>query len=154
MQNSTATGTKRHASFPKQCIILTRRSFLNMHRDMGYYWLRFFIYVGLAITLGTIFYNVGSTNSVQVKLYIYIYRVLLDLDKDKILDYGQYVQLETNLKPTLLMVSGKRLTAHVCGHIPEFHNNWWVFFPCGGHEGTNIYICMTYECIIFPVTLV
>lgn len=55
-----------------------------MHRDMGYYWLRIFVYGGLAITLGTIFYNVGSTNSVQVKLYIYIYRVLLDLDKDKI----------------------------------------------------------------------
>lgn len=60
---------KRHAPFFKQCIILTRRSFVNMYRDVGYYWLRLLIYGGLAITLGTIFYNIGSSSeSAQVTL--------------------------------------------------------------------------------------
>ena len=51
---------KSHAAFFTQCIILTRRSFVNMYRDVGYYWLRLFIYVALAICLGTIFHDIGS----------------------------------------------------------------------------------------------
>lgn len=40
-----------------------------MYRDVGYYWLRLLIYGGLAITLGTIFYNIGSSSeSAQVTL--------------------------------------------------------------------------------------
>ncbi|WJZ84611.1 hypothetical protein VitviT2T_004210 [Vitis vinifera] len=48
------------ASFITQCLILTRRSFLNMHRDLGYYWLRLVIYVTLGLGLGTVFYDVGA----------------------------------------------------------------------------------------------
>ncbi|KAI3675838.1 hypothetical protein L1987_85434 [Smallanthus sonchifolius] len=55
--------TKDHASFSTQSLVLTRRSFVNMHRDLGYYWLRFGIYLVLSIGLGTIFYNVGSSYS-------------------------------------------------------------------------------------------
>ncbi|XP_043713702.1 ABC transporter G family member 1-like [Telopea speciosissima] len=50
------------ASFLTQCLVLTRRSFVNMNRDLGYYWLRFAIYIVLCICLGTIFYNVGSSS--------------------------------------------------------------------------------------------
>ncbi|XP_054800823.1 ABC transporter G family member 1-like isoform X2 [Prosopis cineraria] len=66
-RNSGAMELKRHASFLKQCIILTRRSFVNMYRDVGYYWLRLLVHGGLAITLGTIFYNIGSSESVQIR---------------------------------------------------------------------------------------
>ncbi|KAF3435034.1 hypothetical protein FNV43_RR22121 [Rhamnella rubrinervis] len=52
---------KSHASFLTQCIVLTKRSFINMHRDPGYYWLRLAIYLILAIGLGTIYYNIGLT---------------------------------------------------------------------------------------------
>jgi len=38
-----------------------------MYRDLGYYWLRLAIYVGLAISLATIFYDLGTSHrSIQV----------------------------------------------------------------------------------------
>lgn len=61
MQDSSAMEKKSHAAFFNQCLILTRRSFVNMYRDVGYYWLRLFIYGALAISLGTIFYGIGSS---------------------------------------------------------------------------------------------
>nr|APP91582.1 ABC transporter G family member 11.4 [Vitis vinifera] len=54
---------RSHASFLNQCLVLTRRSFVNMYRDLGYYWLRLAVYIALTIALGTIFYNVGHSNS-------------------------------------------------------------------------------------------
>lgn len=48
------------ASFITQCMVLTQRSFVNMYRDKGYYWLRFFVYIALAIGIGTLFYDIGS----------------------------------------------------------------------------------------------
>lgn len=48
------------ASFFRQCTVLTQRSFVNMYRDKGYYWLRLFIYIGLAIGIGTLFFDIGS----------------------------------------------------------------------------------------------
>ncbi|KAK3139506.1 hypothetical protein QOZ80_5AG0384390 [Eleusine coracana subsp. coracana] len=53
-------------SFVTQSLVLTRRSFVNMYRDLGYYWLRFAIYIALCLTVGTIFYDVGdSFGSIQ-----------------------------------------------------------------------------------------
>ncbi|KAJ4952127.1 hypothetical protein NE237_028959 [Protea cynaroides] len=49
------------ASFPTQCLVLIRRCFANMNRDLGYFWLRFAIYCLLCLCLGTIFYNIGSS---------------------------------------------------------------------------------------------
>ncbi|XP_028798414.1 ABC transporter G family member 11-like [Neltuma alba] len=48
-----------HASFHTQCIVLTKRSFVNMRRDVGYYWLRLVIYVAVALGLATVFYDLG-----------------------------------------------------------------------------------------------
>eukprot|EP01018_Ginkgo_biloba_P029024 Gb_18403 [translate_table: standard] len=48
------------ASFWMQCITLTRRSFVNMSRDMGYYWLRVIIYTLVALCVGTIYFDVGT----------------------------------------------------------------------------------------------
>ncbi|KAK9056592.1 hypothetical protein SSX86_023954 [Deinandra increscens subsp. villosa] len=59
---------KDHASFLTQCIVLTRRSSVNMHRDLGYYWLRLGIYLALSLGIGTIFYNVGSSyNTIEAR---------------------------------------------------------------------------------------
>ncbi|KAK7819879.1 abc transporter g family member 11 [Quercus suber] len=60
--------TKRsHASFLTQCSVLTRRSFVNMYRDLGYYWLRLAIYITLGLGLGTVYHNIGhSYASIQV----------------------------------------------------------------------------------------
>lgn len=62
-QEDVGLKKRSQASFLNQCIVLTRRSFVNMYRDLGYYWLRLAIYVILTIALGTIFYNVGYSNS-------------------------------------------------------------------------------------------
>ncbi|KAJ4966461.1 hypothetical protein NE237_018310 [Protea cynaroides] len=58
----------RQAGFLTQSIVLTTRSFVNMHRDLGYYWLRFAIYVALCLCVGTVYYNVGhSYGSIQAR---------------------------------------------------------------------------------------
>lgn len=57
------------ASFVTQCIVLTKRSFVNMYRDLGYYWLRLANYIALCLCVGTIFYDIGSSyGSIQVCL--------------------------------------------------------------------------------------
>ncbi|GER30069.1 ABC transporter, partial [Striga asiatica] len=49
-----------------QCLILTKRSFINMYRDLGYYWLRLAIYIALCTGLGSVFYNIGNSyNSIH-----------------------------------------------------------------------------------------
>ncbi|KAI3715845.1 hypothetical protein L6452_22833 [Arctium lappa] len=49
----------RRASSITQCLVLAERSFINMYRDVGYYWLRLGIYIALGFALGTVFYNIG-----------------------------------------------------------------------------------------------
>ncbi|XP_048560461.1 ABC transporter G family member 1-like [Triticum urartu] len=51
---------RRQATFWTKSIVLTKRSMVNMHRDIGYYWLRFVINIALFLTIGTIFFNVGD----------------------------------------------------------------------------------------------
>ncbi|CAD6272531.1 unnamed protein product [Miscanthus lutarioriparius] len=51
------------ASWFKQLCTLTSRSFTNMSRDLNYYWLRIIIYIIMAICLGTIYYDVGTSYS-------------------------------------------------------------------------------------------
>jgi hypothetical protein len=56
------------ASWSKQLCTLTKRSFTNMSRDFGYYWLRIVIYIIMAICLGTIYYDVGrSYTAIQAR---------------------------------------------------------------------------------------
>ncbi|KAM5577178.1 hypothetical protein ABKV19_007829 [Rosa sericea] len=55
-------------NFITQCLVLTRRSFVNMYRDLGYYWLRLAIYIALCLCVGTIFHDIGSTfGSIQAR---------------------------------------------------------------------------------------
>lgn len=49
------------ASFWMQSRTLTRRSFTNMSRDVGYYWLRLVVYLLVSFCVGTIYYNVGTS---------------------------------------------------------------------------------------------
>ncbi|XP_066393770.1 ABC transporter G family member 1-like isoform X2 [Miscanthus floridulus] len=59
---------KRQATFLTKCLVLIKRSIINMHRDMGYYWLRFGIYIAICVSIGTIFFNVGySFASIQAR---------------------------------------------------------------------------------------
>eukprot|EP00249_Psilotum_nudum_P009030 c21663_g1_i5 orf=492-1811(+) len=57
-----------HANFFTQVSVLTVRSFKNMYRDLGYYWLRLAIYISLCLCVGTIYYKVGySYGSIQAR---------------------------------------------------------------------------------------
>ncbi|KAK7336536.1 hypothetical protein VNO77_17079 [Canavalia gladiata] len=47
----------------KQLCTLTKRSFLNMTRDIGYYWLRTIFYIMVSITIGTLFFHIGTDNN-------------------------------------------------------------------------------------------
>ncbi|CDP09281.1 unnamed protein product [Coffea canephora] len=51
------------AGWIKQFSTLTRRSFINMSRDFGYYWLRIIVYIMVSICVGTVFLNVGTNYS-------------------------------------------------------------------------------------------
>ncbi|KAI5071323.1 hypothetical protein GOP47_0013574 [Adiantum capillus-veneris] len=57
-----------HPGFLTHVRVLTRRSFRNMHRDLGYYWLRLVMYIALTICIGTVYYNVGfSFSAIQAR---------------------------------------------------------------------------------------
>ncbi|KAI4296397.1 hypothetical protein L6164_036358 [Bauhinia variegata] len=67
-KDSDAIEKKSHAAFLTQCLILTRRSFVNIYREVDYYWLRILLYGALALSLGTMFYDIGSSSeSVQAR---------------------------------------------------------------------------------------
>ncbi|XP_047044836.1 ABC transporter G family member 11-like [Lolium rigidum] len=51
------------ASFGMQAFTLTKRSFVNMSRDFGYYWLRLIIYIVVTVCIGSIYLNVGTKYS-------------------------------------------------------------------------------------------
>ncbi|KAK2362583.1 ABC transporter G family member [Trifolium repens] len=51
------------AEWWKQLFTLTKRSSLNMRRDLGYYWLRIIFYILTGITIGTLFFHIGTGNS-------------------------------------------------------------------------------------------
>ncbi|KAH7315358.1 hypothetical protein KP509_21G046300 [Ceratopteris richardii] len=55
------TSNASSAGFFSQTLALTRRSFVNMRRDMGYYWLRLAIYIMLTLCIGTIYFKVGTS---------------------------------------------------------------------------------------------
>lgn len=76
------------ASFFMQAYTLTKRSFINMSRDFGYYWLRLVIYVVVTICIGTIYLNVGTGyNSILVLLkfrefkFIYLLRISINSEQ-------------------------------------------------------------------------
>ncbi|XP_019171627.1 PREDICTED: ABC transporter G family member 11-like [Ipomoea nil] len=62
------------ADFFTQTIVLTRRSFLNMSRDPGYYWLRLAIYVALGLGLAYIYLDLGrSYSSIQARCSVIMF---------------------------------------------------------------------------------
>ncbi|RDX90812.1 ABC transporter G family member 11, partial [Mucuna pruriens] len=51
-----------HAAFITQCLVLIRRSSLQLFRDMSNYWLRLVVFIVIAISIGSIFYDIGTSN--------------------------------------------------------------------------------------------
>ncbi|KAF8752679.1 hypothetical protein HU200_011919 [Digitaria exilis] len=61
---------ERQAGFFNKLLVLMERSTVNMHRDIGYYWVRFVVFNLICICIGTVFYNIGdmSMGSVQARI--------------------------------------------------------------------------------------
>ncbi|XWS39749.1 hypothetical protein CRYUN_Cryun18bG0081000 [Craigia yunnanensis] len=67
-QDGGAMKEKTHATFFTQCNVHTRRSFINMYRDIGYCWMRLAIYIALAMGLASMFTHIGKSNgSIQAR---------------------------------------------------------------------------------------
>ncbi|CAN6165857.1 unnamed protein product [Urochloa humidicola] len=67
-EGAPLTKKRQATTFFTKCAVLAQRSCTNMHRDVGYYWLRFVIYIGICVSIGTIFFNVGySSASIQAR---------------------------------------------------------------------------------------
>ncbi|XP_002525837.3 ABC transporter G family member 1 [Ricinus communis] len=112
-QDSGALQKERtRASFITQSLILTRRSSVNMFRDLGYYWLRLAIYVALAVGLATVFGNLGSSYA-------------------SIKDRG-----------SLLMFIASFLTFMAIGGFPSFVEDMKIFQRerLNGHYGTAAFV--------------
>ncbi|XP_057991605.1 ABC transporter G family member 1 isoform X2 [Hevea brasiliensis] len=66
-QEKTELNKGSQVNFITQSLVLSRRSFVNMYRDLGYYWLRLAIYIMLGLGLGSVFYRIGTGySSIQV----------------------------------------------------------------------------------------
>lgn len=100
------------ASFFTQCHVLTRRSFINMYRDLGYYWLRLVIYVALCLCVGTIFHNIGH-------------------------DYGSI-----QARGSMLMFVAAFLTFMAIGGFPSFVEDMKIFSRerLNGHYGVAAFV--------------
>nr|POE83396.1 abc transporter g family member 11 [Quercus suber] len=105
---------RNHAGFVTHCLVLTRRSFVNMYRDIGYYWLRLAIYVALAIGLATVFYDVGTS----------------------------YAYASIQVRGSLIMFITSFLTFMTIGGFPSFVEDMKVFDRerLNGHYGTAAFI--------------
>ncbi|RDX69280.1 ABC transporter G family member 11, partial [Mucuna pruriens] len=65
--DSSAVGEKKiHAAILTQCLVLIKRSSLQIYRDISNYWLRLAVFIVVSVSTGTIFYHIGQTmHSIQ-----------------------------------------------------------------------------------------
>ncbi|XP_074270869.1 ABC transporter G family member 1-like [Silene latifolia] len=63
---------RSQAKFVTQCIVLTKRSTMNMYRDQGYYKLRLVMYIVICICIGTIYHKLGNSySSIQARALLF-----------------------------------------------------------------------------------
>ncbi|KAG2633050.1 hypothetical protein PVAP13_2NG289500 [Panicum virgatum] len=103
---------RKQATFLTKVLVLTRRSFVNMYRDVGYYWLRLGIYISISLCLGTIYYNFG---------------------------YG-YDSIRS--RSSMLMFTGGLLTWMAIGGFPSFVEEMKIFRRerLNGHYGVSAFV--------------
>ncbi|KAM3215644.1 hypothetical protein ACQJBY_067589 [Aegilops geniculata] len=122
---------RNQASFVTKVFVLTRRSFVNMYRDVGYYWLRLGIYISISLCLGTIYYNFG---------------------------YG-YDSIRS--RSSMLMFTSGLLTLMAIGGFPSFVEEMKIFrrerlnghydFLMGIITGAGIQVIMLLNCGFFQI---
>ncbi|KAJ8477316.1 hypothetical protein OPV22_021043 [Ensete ventricosum] len=126
---------RSQASFFTQTRVLTRRSFVNMYRDLGYYWLRFAIYVALCLCVGTIYYDVGhSFGSIQA-----CNSYCLVLWTSLLLAYVLFLGVQA--RGSMLMFTAAFLTFMAIGGFPSFVEDMKIFGRerLNGHYGATAF---------------
>ncbi|XP_057417978.1 ABC transporter G family member 1-like [Lotus japonicus] len=103
---------REHVGFLNQCLVLTKRSSVNMFRDIGYYWFRLVVYIALGLSIATVFYDLGTTNGSI---------------KDRV---------------SLIMFVSSFITLMTIGGFPSFVEDMKVFERerLNGHYGVTAYV--------------
>ncbi|URE47101.1 ABC-2 type transporter [Musa troglodytarum] len=126
---------RNQASFLVQTLVLTRRSFVNMYRDLGYYWLRFAIYIALCLCVGTIYYDVGhGFGSIQVMST----PRQASLRTYKLMVIPSYM---LQARGSMLMFTAAFLTFMAIGGFPSFVEDMKIFGRerLNGHYGVTAF---------------
>ncbi|CAL5035409.1 unnamed protein product [Urochloa decumbens] len=73
-QNDILPLINEQAGFFTKLLVLTKRSSVNMHRDISYYWFRFVILSFVCLCVGTVFYNIGDPSfaSIQARISLIV----------------------------------------------------------------------------------
>nr|KYP61160.1 ABC transporter G family member 11 [Cajanus cajan] len=149
-----------HAAVHTQCLVLIRRSSLQLFRDTGNYWLRLVVFIIIAISIGSIYYNIGTSHgSIEARgsLLIFFISVLSFmtlvagfsplLEEMKVFErerlnghYGITAFLAGNLfsaVPYILLIS------LIPGGI--------AYYLCGMHEGLDRF--MYFTALLFAIVM-
>nr|CAN81792.1 hypothetical protein VITISV_020570 [Vitis vinifera] len=129
------------ASFITQCLVLTRRSSVNMYRDLGYYWLRLAIYIALCLCVGTIFYDIGfSYGSIQARGSMLMF-VAAFLTFMAIGGFPSFVE-DMKARGSMLMFVAAFLTFMAIGGFPSFVEDMKIFGRerLNGHYGVGAFV--------------
>lgn len=73
---------ERRNNWRNQLYTLTIRCFVNMIRDLGYFWVRTLFYILISLGAGIMYFDIGLSNSAFVtrtKCYTYVYNFLMCL---------------------------------------------------------------------------
>ncbi|KAH8485568.1 hypothetical protein H0E87_027124 [Populus deltoides] len=161
-----------NASSWKQLSTMTRRSFVNMHRDIGYYWLRMVLYVLISISIGVLFFNSGKDRETileRAKCVCFVYGFMICLscgglpffiEEMKVFrrerlggDYGGAVLVLSNFFssfPFLLAIS--LLSGTIIYYMVKFHPG----FPHYAFFCINLFCCLSVieTCMMIVASLV
>ncbi|KAJ6304047.1 hypothetical protein OIU77_017846 [Salix suchowensis] len=73
---------ERRNNWRNQLYTLTIRCFVNMIRDLGYFWVRTLFYILISLGAGIMYFDIGLSNSAfitRTKFYTYVYNFLMCL---------------------------------------------------------------------------
>lgn len=116
------------AGFFSQTSALTRRSFRNMRRDLGYYWLRLIIYIALGVSIGSVFRNVGTSwNAIRVSPRFKLWNPF----------FVKYFYPNNTLQVTMWGVPGALLRSH--GGHSNMHINLLMYITACNLVSETIY---------------
>ncbi|KAJ1429997.1 P-loop containing nucleoside triphosphate hydrolase [Sesbania bispinosa] len=165
-------GRKYEISKMKQLRTLTNRSFLNMNRDIGYYWLRILFFILVSVSAGFLYFNIGSSNEAILsrgKFDVFIYGFMIFvcvgglpfyLEELKVIKrerfgrhYGEAIYVLSHFLSSLPFVFAITLSSGTTlYHMVKFHPGFshYCYFTI------NLFLCISVAegCMLFVAALV